>query len=235
MPRKDKVEAMFNDIAGDSDKLNHIMSMDVDRSWRRKAIRKIVDREGPLQVLDLACGTGDFSIAIARKMSEGHVIGVDISQGMLDVMRQKVSRLDIPDRISMEVGDGENLRFADGTFDRVTIAFGIRNFEDKDKGLREMLRVLKPDGRAVILELSMPENSFVRKLYSLYFLHILPWFGGLVSGAKSAYRYLPASVVGFPKKAAFMGMMAIAGFTEVTHKAFTFGLCRMYTGEKPRS
>ena len=274
---------MFDSIAGDYDALNHILSLDVDKIWRKKALKQIVDAPAPVQVLDLACGTGDFSIAIAKALSrshkrvgtpieahakasvkapveapakvpveaqvtstgfvtgdsgrsdlmtKGHVTGVDLSEGMLAVMREKVAKAGLTEMISIEEGDGENLRFPDNTFDRVTIAFGIRNFENREKGLREMLRVLKPGGRLVILELSRPENKIIRWFYDLYFLHILPKVGGKVSGDKAAYAYLPASVAAFPSKKAFMATMREAGFRAVTHKAFTLGICRMYTGEK---
>lgn len=266
---------MFDSIAGDYDALNHILSLDVDKIWRRRALKRIVDAPAPVHVLDLACGTGDFSIAIAKALSrshkrvgtpieahvkapakvpveaqvtstgfvtgdsgrsdlmtKGHVTGVDLSEGMLAVMREKVGKAGLTEMISIEEGDGENLRFPDNTFDRVTIAFGIRNFEDRPKGLREMLRVLKPGGRLVILELSRPENKVIRWFYDLYFLHILPKIGGKVSGDKAAYAYLPASVAAFPGKKEFSATMRKAGFRTVTHKAFTLGICRMYTGEK---
>ncbi len=223
---------MFDSIAGDYDSLNHILSLDVDKIWRKKALKQIVDAPAPVQVLDLACGTGDFSIAIAKALTGGHVTGVDLSEGMLAVMREKVDKAELNGMISIEEGDGENLRFPDNTFDRVTIAFGIRNFEDRPKGLREMLRVLKPGGRLVILELSRPENKIIRWFYDLYFLHILPKIGGKVSGDKAAYAYLPASVAAFPGKKEFTATMREAGFRTVTHKAFTLGICRMYTGEK---
>lgn len=223
---------MFDSIAGDYDALNHILSLDVDKIWRKKALKQIVDAPAPVQVLDLACGTGDFSIAIAKALTGGHVTGVDLSEGMLAVMREKVDKAELNGMISIEEGDGENLRFPDNTFDRVTIAFGIRNFEDRPKGLREMLRVLKPGGRLVILELSRPENKVIRWFYDLYFLHILPKIGGKVSGDKAAYAYLPASVAAFPGKKEFTATMREAGFRTVTHKAFTLGICRMYTGEK---
>lgn len=282
---------MFDSIAGDYDALNHILSLDVDKIWRKKALKQIVDAPAPARVLDLACGTGDFSIAIAKALSrshkrvgtpieahakasvkapveapvkapveapakapveaqvtstgfvtgdsgrsdlmtKGHVTGVDLSECMLAVMREKVAKAGLTEMISIEEGDGENLRFPDNTFDRVTIAFGIRNFENREKGLREMLRVLKPGGRLVILELSRPENKVIRWFYDLYFLHILPKIGGKVSGDKAAYAYLPASVAAFPGKKEFMATMREAGFRAVTHKAFTLGICRMYTGEK---
>lgn len=236
MPKKENVRQMFDSIAPDYDRLNHLMSMNVDKGWRRKALKRIVDTAGPLEVLDLACGTGDFSLAIARRMEKrgvaGHVSGVDLSNGMLAVMKEKVAAAGLSGRISTAQGDGEKLPFADGTFDRVTIAFGIRNFEHREEGLREMRRVLKPGGRLVILELSVPENRIVRWFYNLYFLHILPWIGGKISGDKAAYNYLPASVIKFPGRKAFSKTLADCGFGAVRHRAFTLGICRMYTGEK---
>ena len=237
---------MFDSIAADYDRLNHLLSLNVDKSWRRKAIKVLrqpqglspvgepVGPQGPgMKVLDLACGTGDFAIAIAKAIPEAHVIGVDLSDGMLAVMKKKVENLGLSEKISIENGDGENLHFGDNCFDGATNAFGIRNFEDKPKGLREALRVLKPGGKLIILELSRPENKIVRWFYDLYFLNILPRIGGKISGDKAAYSYLPASVKTFPRKKEFMTMMREAGFSHVTHKAFSFGICRMYMGEKP--
>ena len=234
MPKKEYIRKMFDSIAGDYDMLNHIMSLDVDKRWRRKAIKAILADGRAHDVLDLACGTGDFSIALAKAMGDGggKVTGVDLSEGMLEVMRKKVDAEGLGDMISMSVGDGESLPFEDRKFSDVSIAFGIRNFEDRPAGLREMLRVLSSGGKLVILELSMPEFPPVRWLYKLYFLHVLPWIGGLISGDKGAYRYLPASVVGFPDHRTFMATMRECGFRNVTHKAFTFGICRMYIGEK---
>ena len=289
---------MFDSISNDYDRLNHIMSLDVDRLWRKRAISRIVDTDMPLEVLDVASGTGDFAIAIAKAMRGriaadtsdrvkplnaddtydrtkpfgtaetsdralsldaadtsdrvlsfradevgvgicdkrmGHITAVDISEGMLYVMRQKVASEALDNVISVEEGDGENLRFPDGTFDRVAIAFGIRNFENKEKGLREMLRVLKPGGKLVLLELSLPENKWLRRIFNLYFLNILPIIGGSVSGDSAAYKYLPASVLGFPKKKEFIALMKSCGFTHVRHKSFTFGVCRMFIGEHPVS
>lgn len=235
MPKKENVQNMFNSIAESYDMLNHLMSMDIDKSWRKKAIRKIqedLSENAPISLLDLACGTGDFSIASAKMISGIMVTGVDLSEGMLEVMKKKVEAEGLSDRISMSVGDGENLPFEDNTFDRISIAFGIRNFENREKGLQEMLRVLKPGGRLVILELSLPENALIKWLFNLYFLHILPLIGGKISGDKKAYQYLPASVVGFPKKDVFMKTMTSCGLQKVGHKALTFGVCRMYWGEK---
>lgn len=223
---------MFDNIAKDYDSLNHIMSLSIDKIWRRKAIKKIKDAGEAPRVLDVACGTGDFSIAIAKAVKKGEVIGVDISKEMLEVMRQKVLKNKLESIISQEVGDGEAMRFPDASFDRLVNAFGIRNFEDRDKGLREALRVLKPGGRLVILELSRPQNKIIRWFYDLYFLHILPIIGGKVSGDKAAYAYLPASVKAFPGKKEFTDELRRAGFVNITHRAFTFGICRMYTGER---
>ena len=271
---------MFDSIAPEYDKLNHIMSLDIDRTWRKRALKCIFKPDGTeramaaggdsetggLHVLDIACGTGDFSIAIAREMlrrasackdetrsgidenpSEGaiethgahtggywpgHVTGLDLSEGMLKIMGEKVKAEGLEKMISYETGDCENLRFADGSFDRVTVAFGVRNFENREKGLREMLRVLRPGGELVILELSVPSNAVIRWFFNLYFLHILPLIGGKVSGDKAAYKYLPASVLNFPGKKEFMNTLRECGFRSVRHKAFTLGICRMYSGEK---
>lgn len=223
---------MFDGIAPSYDRLNHLLSLDVDKLWRRRALKEVVDGSAQ-QILDVACGTGDSTIALAKGAAPGsHVTGVDISEGMMALILQKASRKGVQDRISLQVADGEALPFADESYHRVFCAFGIRNFEHKEKGLAEFVRVLKPGGKAVILELSVPRNRAVRWFYDLYFLHILPWVGGLVSGHKSAYRYLPASVHAFPAPEAFCALMQGAGFKNVRHKSYSLGLCRMFVGEK---
>lgn len=260
---------MFNSIAKDYDRLNHIMSLGIDKIWRKRGIRAVfepseVEKEltasgesenGGLHILDIACGTGDFSIAIAKEMARryksrkiavpeepgpnrkehtwvGHVTGVDLSEGMLAVMDEKVKKAGLEKLISHETGDSEHLRFEDNSFDRITIAFGIRNFENREACLKELLRILRPGGRLVILELSVPSNAVIRWCYNLYFLHVLPYIGGKISGDTAAYRYLPASVLGFPNKSRFMKLMKDCGYVKVRHKAFTLGICRMYLGEK---
>ena len=223
---------MFDGIAPDYDRLNHLMSLGVDRSWRRRALREIVDAGRAQSILDIACGTGDFSLAIAGRMHpDSRIVGLDLSEGMLAVMRDKVAKAGLQDKISCEQGDSEAMRFADGSFDVVTIAFGIRNFAHREAALREILRVLKPGGRLVILELSVPENRILRWGYNLYFKHFVPWIGGLISGDRAAYTYLPASVQAFPGRHAWMDTMHRCGYAQVRHKAFTLGLCRMYVGE----
>ena len=232
-PDTDKIQSLFDSIAGDYDKLNHILSLGIDRTWRRRALKWITDGQPRKEILDIACGTGDFSIEIARHSApETAVTGLDLSAGMLEVMAVKVEAEGLGARIHIEQGNGEDMRFDDCSFDRVSIAFGIRNFEEREKALKEILRVLKPGGRLVILELSVPSNSVLKWLYCLYFKGVLPWIGGLVSGDRAAYRYLPASVLKFPGKDEWMATMRDCGYSNVIHKSFSAGICRLYLGEK---
>ena len=233
-PRTRDTERLFNSIAPTYDSLNHWLSLGVDKSWRRRSLRWIVDPSAPQQILDIACGTGDYSIAIARRAHPDTVVtGVDLTEAMLQVMRSKVEKAGLAVRIVAEQGNAEAMRFADNRFDRATIAFGIRNFEHREQALREILRVLKPGGRLVILELSVPSNPLLRWCYNLYFTRLLPAIGGMVSGDKAAYRYLPASVLSFPNKREWMETMRRCGFRNVSHRAYTLGICRRYIGEKP--
>lgn len=232
-PDTGKIQSLFDSIAGDYDRLNHLLSLGIDKSWRRRALRWIVTPSSPQQILDIACGTGDFSIAIAGKSHPRTIVtGLDLSEGMLKVMDAKVAELKLDGKITTEQGNSEHMRFEDDTFDRVTIAFGIRNFERRDVALREILRVLKPGGRLVILELSVPSNRMVRWCYNLYFTKVLPLIGGAISGDKAAYRYLPASVLKFPGRDEWMSIMRECGYNKVIHKSFSLGICRMYIGEK---
>ena len=232
MPKKEKIREMFDSVAPSYDRLNHLLSLNIDKLWRKRSLREIVDGSEQ-QILDVACGTGDSTIAIAKAAGPGsRVTGVDISEGMMSLIMRKAAHEGVHDRIRLQVADAEALPFADASFHRVSCDFGIRNFEHKDLALKEFLRVLKPGGKLVILELSVPSQPFLRRCYDLYFLHVLPWIGGLVSGDKEAYRYLPASVHGFPQPETFCGMIRKAGFTGVCYKTFTFGLCRMYIGLK---
>ena len=225
---------MFDSIAPSYDFLNHLMSLGIDRIWRRNAIRVISDTDKSLRVLDVACGTGDFSIGIAKASSaESSVTGVDLSENMLETGRKKVLKARLEDKIVLETGDCEHLHYADMTFDRVSVAFGVRNFEHLELGLKEMLRVLKPGGKLVILELSLPRNPVLKFLFNLYFLNILPAVGGLISGDRAAYRYLPASVQRFPRPEVFKTMMAECGFCRVEDYAFSSGICRMFVALRP--
>lgn len=231
MAKKENIKRLFDNIAPDYDKLNHILSLNIDKGWRKKAVREIVDTNSPLTVLDVACGTGDFTIEIAKKAAQGSVVkGIDLSEGMMQVGRDKIKAADVD--ATLEYGDCEALAYADDTYDRISVGFGVRNFENLAVGLKEMCRVLKPGGKLIILELSVPSNPIIRWCYKLYFLNILPAIGGMVSGNRGAYEYLPASVLHFPAPNKFIPMLGEAGFSQVKHKAFTFGVCRMYIGIK---
>ena len=231
MAKKDGIRKLFDNIAPDYDRLNHILSLNIDKDWRKKAVRQIADEDRAMKILDVACGTADFTIEIAQKAAPGSVVtGVDISEGMMAVGKEKIRKAGVS--AELYVADCEDLPDADGTFDRISVGFGVRNFEHLDVGLKEMHRVLKPEGRLVILELSVPSDPIIRWCYKLYFLKILPAIGGLVSGDRGAYEYLPASVLRFPPPEQFIHMMKTAGFDTVEHTPFTFGICRMYVGKK---
>lgn len=231
MGKKEGIRRLFNSIASDYDWLNHILSLNIDKGWRRKAVKEIADKDSPVKVLDVACGTGDFTIEIARKVAAGsEVIGVDISEGMMEIGKEKILKAGVA--AEMSIADCEALPYDQNTFDRIAVGFGVRNFEHLDLGLREMCRVLKPDGKLVILELSLPSNRFVRGCYMLYFQKILPMVGGFLSGDRGAYEYLRTSVLRFPAPDKFIEMLKSAGFEQVEHRPLTFGICRMYICHK---
>lgn len=231
MAKKDGIRKLFDNIAPDYDKLNHILSMNIDKGWRKKAVRELIDVVSPLEILDVACGTGDFTIEIAQKAPAGScVIGIDLSEGMMKIGREKIKAAGV--EAELVQGDCEELPYGDCSFHRISVGFGVRNFEHLDIGLKEMCRVLRPEGKLVILELSVPSNAFIRWCYKLYFLKILPVIGGLVSGDRGAYEYLPASVLNFPLPDKFIPMMRQAGFRSVRHIPLTLGICRMYIGIK---
>ena len=224
---------MFNGIAADYDLLNHMLSAGIDNCWRRKAVREVFSGKNRTDILDMATGTGDFAIALARKSpAGGRITGIDITSEMLAGCMHKIEKKGLTEKISLMHGDCENLPFDDGKFDAVTAGFGVRNFENLEKGISEMFRVLKPGGKAVILELSTPDGRLIGSLYRFYFHRVLPLIGGIVSGSKGAYKYLPASVDKFPRPEKFCGIMRECGFCNVSAKALTFGICRMYVGEK---
>ncbi len=229
MPKKEGIRDLFDDIAVKYDHFNHVSSFGADRSWRRKAVREIVDTAQPIQVLDVATGTADFAIAVNRKAAAGsHITGIDLSEGMLEVGKAKCQGLPI----DLEVGDAENLRFKDGTFDRVCVAFGVRNFENLMNGLEEMRRVLKPGGKLVILELSYPKNRLIFSFYKFYSLKILPKIGAGMTGNTGAFTYLPDSILKFPLPDKFIPMLREAGYSTVRARQFLFGVCRMYIAVK---
>lgn len=230
MAKKEKVQEMFNGIAPKYDLLNHLLSLGIDKAWRRKAMREL-ERGAKDRVLDVACGTGDFSIEALRH-GVRQVVGVDISENMLAVAREKARDKGLEEQLEFLYGDSEQLTFPDENFDVVTVAFGVRNFEHLERGLREMCRVLRPGGRVVILEFSTPDRFPMKQLYRFYFKHILPRVGGLVSGDRGAYEYLPASVFAFPQGDRFLDIMRACGFRDVRRCPLTFGIATLYTGEK---
>ena len=230
MAKKEVVKDIFNDIAPKYDLLNHLLSLNIDKGWRRKAMKHIGE-EGKGHLLDVACGTGDFSIA-ACKAGVKQVTGIDISANMVEIGKKKVHDAGLDARIDLLSGDSEQMEFPDATFDTVTVAFGVRNFEHLERGLSEMCRVLRPGGKVVILEFSTPERFPMKQLYRFYFRRILPRVGGMVSGDRSAYEYLPASVFAFPQGERFLEIMRRCGFRDVARRRLTFGIATLYTGVK---
>ena len=228
--KKDQVAEMFDNIAPKYDFLNHFLSFGIDKIWRRKAIRLLM-KYSPSIILDVATGTGDFAIE-SLKTGAQKVIGVDISEEMLVVGRAKIKALGVDHRIILQKGDSEELEFSDNLFDAVTIAFGVRNFENLSKGIKELFRVLKPGAIVCILEFSKPKNFPVKQLYGFYSFYILPFFGRLFSNDKSAYRYLPESVEQFPDGEEFLKVLNQCGFTQTKEYRQTFGVATIYTGIK---
>lgn len=229
--KREQVAEMFDSISPSYDRLNHILSLGIDRGWRSKLIRDLV-RNNPISILDVATGTGDLAIEIARSLPSVMVTGADISKGMLDVGRTKIKARNLQGRIEMIVGDSENLPFSDNNYDGVVAAFGVRNFQNPGAGLAEMCRVLKPGGFLGILEFGKPANPVFAGLYSFYFRKILPLVGRLVSRHQSAYTYLPESVNSFPYGNAFVDLLKESGFAQAQYKPLTFGVCMYYTATK---
>ena len=226
-----QVEAMFDHIAPTYDKLNHRLSWDIDRGWRKKAIRQLEPYQ-PQTMLDIATGTGDFAILAAQMLHPKQLIGADISEGMLAVGREKVARLNMQDVISFAKEDSLALSYPDGTFDAVTAAFGIRNFADLDKGLKEMCRVLKKGGHLSIVELTTPVSFPMKQLFHIYSHTVLPFYGRLISKDQSAYSYLTKTIEAFPQGERMVDILKQAGFQEASFRRLTFGICTMYFATK---
>ena len=225
------VEEMFNNIAPNYDKLNHLMSFDIDKGWRRKAISRLMPYPHD-QILDIATGTGDFAILAAKMLRPEKITAVDISEGMMNVGRLKAKEEGVSDTIDFKKEDCTNMTFADNTFDAVISAFGIRNFQDLDKGLAEMCRVLKKGGHLSIVELATPVKFPMRQLFKIYSHTILPLYGRMISGDKTAYSYLTATIEAFPQGEVMVGILKKAGFAEASFKRFTLGICTMYFATK---
>lgn len=226
-----QVEQMFDSIAHSYDLLNHLLSMGIDKHWRRAAINSLKPF-APRKMLDVATGTGDFAIMSACELHPDTLLGVDLSEGMMNVAREKVKKASLEQTVSFQQEDCMKLSFADDTFDALTVAYGIRNFEDLDRGLREMRRVLKPSGRLVIIELTSPQRFPMKQLFWLYSHVLMPLVGKIVSHDSKAYTYLPATMEAFPQGEVMSEILKKAGFTAVRFKRFTFGLSTLYTAAK---
>ncbi|MEG1543969.1 MAG: bifunctional demethylmenaquinone methyltransferase/2-methoxy-6-polyprenyl-1,4-benzoquinol methylase UbiE [Tannerellaceae bacterium] len=226
-----QVRRMFDSIAETYDQLNHTLSFGFDKGWRRKGIA-FLQPFAPKTILDVATGTGDLAIAMYRTLNAHTIIGADISEGMMNVGRQKVKDAGYQTHITFEQQDCTALTYPDNTFDAVTAAFGVRNFEDIEQGIAEMHRVMKPGGHLMILELSSPEKFPMKHLYRLYSKTVIPCIGRLFSKEKTAYSYLPASIKVVPQGKTMTGLLSRIGFTDTRAHIFTFGICSLYTGTK---
>jgi len=229
--KKVQVEEMFDNISPKYDLLNHILSANIDKIWRKRVIRMLA-KHHPSEILDIATGTADFAIA-ATKISNSKITGIDISEGMLEIGQKKISRLKLEKKIELIKADSENLPFSDNQFDAAIAGFGVRNFESLKAGLKEVLRVIKPGGVFFILEFSKPVKTPFKQLYQFYFLKILPFVGGLISKNKNAYTYLPESVNEFPDGHDFLTILADVGFVENRFYTQTFGIATIYKAIKP--
>ena len=225
------VEEMFDNIASTYDTLNHRLSWNIDKSWRKKAIRRLAPFS-PKTILDIATGTGDFAIMSAKMLLPKTLIGADISDKMMEIGRQKVKEEGLDGIISFQKEDCLNLTFPSNTFDAVTAAFGIRNFQDLEKGLGEMYRVLKKGGHSCIIELTTPISFPMKQLFKIYSKVVLPFYGRLISKDSSAYDYLNKTIAAFPQGETMMSILQSAGFTKTSFTRLTFGICTMYIAEK---
>ncbi len=228
--KKEQVRRMFDTISGNYDGLNRLITFGTDVRWRKRLIRRVSETH-PETVLDIATGTGDLALAFARTPAR-KIIGLDLSPGMLEVGRQKVVRQELGDKVEMVLGDSEALEFPDGSFDAVTVAFGVRNFENLEKGLSEIYRVLKPGGIFAVLETSVPQKQPFRWGYNLYGRHVLPLLGKLFSREGKAYSYLSESAAAFPHGEQFNNILGKIGFIGMKHEPQTFGVATIYTATK---
>lgn len=229
--KKSQVSTMFDNIAPWYDFLNHFLSLGIDISWRKKTIRALKDIQ-PQHILDVATGTGDLAIEAIKQLKPRKVVGIDISNEMLEVGRGKIKKNNLSPTLELLNGDSENIAYPDNTFDAVTVAFGVRNFENLNKGLDEMLRVVRPGGKVAILEFSKPTLFPFKQLYNFYFKNCLPLIGRITSKDPKAYSYLYESVQAFPDGKNFVGLLMSLGFKEVYYKPFTLGICTLYVATK---
>lgn len=226
-----QIERMFDDIAGNYDTLNHTLSVGIDKYWRKKGIHALKS-SAPQIILDVATGTGDLAIEINRLLHPQEIIGIDISREMIRLAEEKVKKNELSAIIRFQKEDSQQLTFSDNSFDAATVAFGVRNFENLEEGLREILRVLKPTGKLMILELTTPTYFPMKQLYKFYSQIIIPAVGRIISRNKVAYNYLPASIAAFPQGEKMQEILQKSGYINTSFKRLTFGICTMYIGEK---
>lgn len=231
LSKKEQIACMFDRIAFRYDFLNHFLSLGIDKGWRRKAL-KYLQASDPKNILDIATGTADLAILEARMLHAEKITGVDISLGMLELGTKKVRQAGLSDKISLQLADSESLPFSDNSFDAVTSAFGVRNFENIEKGLAEMSRVLRPGGNAVILEFTSPTVFPVKQFFQLYFRYITPWIGKWIARSKEAYSYLPESVKAFPQGSGMVELLKQNGFQQAGCRSLTLGICAIYCATK---
>lgn len=231
LSKKEQVADMFNSIAFRYDFLNRFLSAGIDITWRKKAIKQLTSLQ-PQTVLDVATGTADVALMTYDLLHPKKIIGIDISEGMLDLGRKKITARNLDSTIQLYTGDSENIGFEADTFDAITVAFGVRNFQNLSKGLEEMRRVLKPGGKLVVLEFSKPKNVLFKGVYNIYMNNIAPGFGKMVAKNKDAYQYLNDSVQAFPEGESFLGIMKEAGFNQTYLQKLTLGICTIYCGTK---
>jgi demethylmenaquinone methyltransferase/2-methoxy-6-polyprenyl-1,4-benzoquinol methylase len=229
--KKQQVASMFDNIAGKYDFFNRLLSLGIDVGWRKKALKEL-HNDKPQIMLDVATGTADLAIMAEKRLAPKKIIGIDISAKMLDVGKEKVAQKNLSNVIELQMGDSEAINFEENTFDAVTVAYGIRNFENLDKGITEIRRVLKPDKKLVVLEFSKPRNSIWQKLYSLYMGLVAPNIVGAISKNKQAYKYLNDSVAAFPERQHLITVLEKCGFRKCRYKELSFGICCIYIAEK---
>jgi demethylmenaquinone methyltransferase/2-methoxy-6-polyprenyl-1,4-benzoquinol methylase len=229
--KKEQVASMFDNIAHRYDFLNQLFSLGIHKGWRRKAVN-LLQKDNPRTILDVATGTGDFAVEAYHRLQPDHVTGVDISEGMMYMGREKLKQFGLSERITLQTGDSENLPFTDNHFDAIIVAFGVRNFENLDKGLHDMYRVLKPGCQLIVLEFSRPRKFPIKQLYFFYFLKVLPLIGRIFSKDSRAYSYLPESVYAFPDGEDFLQHLRKNGFTDVNVHNLSFGIASIYSGRK---